>query len=220
MDFAAARHNMVEGQIRTNKITDPLVVEALESLPREAFVPKSLAGVAYVDEALSIGGGRFLMEPLIIAQLAQEAQVTADDVVLQVGCGGGYMVAVLARLASTVVAVESDAGLVEAANARFAELGIDTVAVVQGALTEGYPAQAPYDVIVFNGAIAAEPDAILQQLADGGRCIAVVDAGEPGTGTGKIIRFTRQGDSISRVELADVSTPLLPGFQPKPGFVF
>lgn len=220
MDYAVARHNMVESQIRTNRITDPRVVDAMEDLPREAFVPKALAGVAYVDEALPVGGGRYMMEPLIIAQLAQAAQIDADDVVLQIGSGGGYMAAVLSRLASTVVVVEADADLVAGANTRFGDLGIDTAAVVRGALTEGYPDQAPYDVILFNGAVVEVPEAVLRQLADGGRCVAVVDAGVPGTGTGKVTRFTRTGGAFGRVEIADASTPLLPGFETAPGFIF
>lgn len=220
MDHTTARHNMVEGQIRTNRITDPLVVEAMETLPREAFVPKALAGVAYVDEALPTGNGRYMIEPLLAAQLAQAARITPHDVILEIGCGCGYVAAVLARLGSTVVAVESDEALIEAANARFAQLGIDTVAVVQGPLAAGYPAQAPYDAIVFNGAVVKVPDAILSQLGDGGRCVAVVDDGQPGTGTGKVTVFTRLGETVSRAVLSDGSTPLLPGFAAEPAFVF
>lgn len=220
MDQLAARHNMVEGQIRTNRITDPMVVEAMETVPREAFVPKALAGVAYVDEALPTGDGRYMMEPLLVAQLAQAAAISRDDVILQIGCGCGYVAAVLARLGSTVVAVESDAALIESANARFAQQGIDTVAAVQGPLAAGYPAQAPYDAIVFNGAVAAVPDAILGQLGDGGRCVAVIDSGAPGTGTGKVTVFTRVGETVSKTVLSDGSTPLLPGFSAEPAFVF
>lgn len=220
MDYTAARHNMVESQIRTNKIVDSSVVDAMEAIPREAFVPKALAGVAYVDDSLPVGEGRYMMEPLIVAQLAQAANIDADGVALLIGCGGGYLASVLARMASTVVAVESDESLISVANERFATQGIDTVAVVTGSLNDGYPDQAPYDAIVFNGAVSAVPDAILQQLADGGRCVAVVDTGEPGTGTGRVVQFVRTGDAISRIEIADASTPLLPGFGLKPGFVF
>jgi protein-L-isoaspartate(D-aspartate) O-methyltransferase len=220
MDYATARHVMVESQIRTNRITDARIAEAMEAIPREAFVPKGLSGVAYVDEALPIAPGRVMMEPLLIAQLAQAARLAPEDVVLQIGCGAGYLAAVLARLASTVVAVEPDSSLAEIADGRFAGLGIDTVAVVGGELTAGYPDQAPYDVIVFNGAVAEVPKTILDQLADGGRCVAVVEGDAAGIGAGKGTVYTRIGDAVSAVTLFDASTPLLPGFEKESGFVF
>lgn len=220
MDYATARHNMVESQIRPNRVTDEALVDAMDSLPRESFLPKLLADVAYVDEALAVAPGRYMMEPMVVAHLAQAARITADDVVLLIGCGAGYTAAVLARLASTVVAVESDTALIEAANARFAELGIDTVAVVTGELTAGYAAQAPYDVIVFNGAVADVPQTILDQLSVGGRCVAVVEALEPELGSGKVTVIERTRDAFKSTIYADAGTPLLPGFAPEPRFTF
>lgn len=216
MDYAAVRKKMVDNQIRTNRVTDPLVISAMEELPREAFVPDALRGIAYVDEAVSLGQGRYLMEPLVLARLLQEAEVNSGDLVLHIGCCTGYGAAVLARLASTVVALESDAGLAVKATETLAELGIDTVAVVEGPLNDGYPKQAPYDVIVFGGSVAEIPDGILEQLAENGRLVAVVGTHSVGRGT----VITRHKGLLSRREVFDAGTPPLPGFTPAPTFAF
>ena len=105
MDYAASRRNMVENQVRTNKVTNPVLIEALETLPRENFVPEALAGVAYVDEALPVSGGRYLLEPMVLALLLQHAEIRSTDIVMEIAPGTGYSTAVIAKLASTVVAV-------------------------------------------------------------------------------------------------------------------
>jgi len=108
MDFSAARRNMVERQVRTNKVTDEAVLEALAQLPRERFVPESLSAVAYIDEDVPLGNGRYLMEPMVFARLVQAAQLQPGDRVLDLGCGCGYSTAILSRLANQVIALESD----------------------------------------------------------------------------------------------------------------
>lgn len=216
-DYAVARHNMVEGQIRTNRVTDPALVSALAAVPREAFVPKSMQAIAYVDEDLSIGQGRHLMEPLVLARLLQVAEVTPSDAVLDIGCATGYSTAVIARIAGSVVGVESDARLVAEANQRLGELGMDNAAVVQGELTRGYAKQAPYNVIVLNGAIGGVPREIADQLVEGGRLVAVVrDDG----GIGRATLMARAGGTLSSRIIFDAATPDLPGFAREPGFVF
>ena len=154
MDFAAARRNMVDCQILPNRVTDQRLIEALGTVPREAFVTTKFKGVAYVDEAIPLSGGRYLMEPLVTARLIQAAEPKAQDLALVIGCGTGYGAAVLSHLAGTVVAVESDGGLAKEANQILSGLGMDTVAVMEGHLEKGYRKQAPYDVIFFNGAVA------------------------------------------------------------------
>lgn len=218
MDYAAARHNMVENQIRTNRVTDPRIVATMDALPRELFVPKQLRGIAYVDEDLDLGNGRYLMEPLVLARLLQAAELRPEDVVLDVGCGTGYSTAVLARVASTVVALESDSDLAEAAASLLAELGMDNAVVVTGPLADGYPAQSPYDVIVLGGAVAEIPTALCDQLAEGGRLVAVVTG--PGTAVGKATLVTRVAGTLSRRIIFDAGSPYLPGFAPVPGFTF
>ena len=216
MDYAAARHNMVESQIRPNRVTDPLVLAAMAEVPREAFLPKPLRGVACVDEDIPLGNGRHMMEPLVLARLLQGAEIAASDVVLVIGCATGYCSAVLARMANTVVALESEPDLAEAATETLGNLEIDTVALVEGSLRDGYAKQGPYDVIFFCGAVAEIPATIREQLSEGGRLVAVVSGG----GMGKAILVTHRGGLFSRLELFDAATPLLPGFEPKPSFVF
>lgn len=217
-DFEAARRNMVDCQLRTNEVIDPRLVAAMEELPREIFVPKSRQGIAYVDEDLPIGGGRWLMEPLVLARLVQALEVGATDTVLVIGCATGYDAALLGRLAASVVAVESDAELAEQAAASLSRLACDNVAVITGVLADGYAAQAPYDVIFISGAVAAVPDSLLTQLAPGGRLGAVLRSGE--TEPGRASVFIRTGAGVSGRPVFDCGTPWLAGFEPKPAFVF
>lgn len=217
MDYTAARHNMVENQIRTNRVSDPAVTAALAATPREVFLPKPMRGFAYVDDDLDVGGGRFIMEPLVLAKLLQIAQVKPTDVVLNIGDATGYTTAVVSKLAQTVVSLESDAEWAARATAALGELGIDNAAIIQAALDQGYPTQAPYDVILFSGAVAEVPPAICRQLADGGRLAAVIDAGA-GLGRGTVM--VRVGDTYGKRVVFDAATPTLPGFQARPRFVF
>lgn len=217
VDFAAARLNMVESQLRTNKVTDLRLLAAFETVPRELFVPEPLRGIAYIDEDVALGGGRFVMEPRVLARLLQAAQPGPEDVALDLGCASGYATAILSRLVATVVALEDDAALAAAANRTLGELEIDNAVVVEGRLTEGYPKQAPYNVILLGGAVAEVPAAIADQLAEGGRLVTVVSAG-PGLGRATLMR--RDGGVISSRILYDAALPVLPGFEAEPGFVF
>ena len=216
-DFAAARFNMVENQIRPNGVTDARVLEAMADVPRERFVPKKLQDAAYLDEDLAIADGRFLMEPAVFARLVQAAAITPDDLVLDVGCGTGYSTAVLARLAASVVAVESDPQLVERASALLAELDADNAAAVEAPLEAGYPKQAPYDAIVLGGAVDEAPRALTDQLAEGGRLVAVVTGGSA-VGRGEVV--LRLHGALSRRVLFDAAVPPLPEFRVERGFVF
>lgn len=216
MDYTAARHNMVENQIRTNRVIDPAVVAALAEVPREVFVPKAMRGFAYVDEDLDVGGGRFILEPLTVARLLIATGIKPTDVVLNIGDATGYVTAVVSKLAQTVVALESDADWAGRATQSLTDLGVDNAAVVRGPLEQGYAAQAPYDVILLSGAVAEIPAALCRQLADGGRLAGVVGA----SGVGKGTLVVRVGDTFGRRALFDAVTPVLPGFQAKPKFVF
>lgn len=218
MDYALARSNMVASQLRPNQVTDERILAAMAALPRESFVPRHLKGIAYVDEAVPIGHGRHLMEPMVLGRLLQAAELRPTGMALLIGCGTGYTAAVLARVGSTVVAVESEPKFVRQANALLSELEITTVAVVEGPLEKGYPDQAPYDAIVFDGAVAEIPPAIADQLAERGRLVAVVSRAGGRAGMGRATLAIRYGGTLSRVELFDAGTPWLPAFQPKPTF--
>lgn len=217
IDFQSARLNMVDSQVRPNKVTDFAVLDAMLAVPRERFVPEHLRGIAYVDEDVPLGSNRFLIEPMVFGRMLQLAAIGPEDVVLDVGCATGYASAVMSRLARSVVALEEDDALAQRAASSLKELGLTNVSLVEGPLAAGYPQRAPYDVIVFGGAVAAIPPAISGQLAEGGRLLAVL---KPGAGMGKAILMTRvEGVLTSRV-VFDAGTPMLPGFAPQPGFVF
>ena len=216
MDFAAARQNMVDCQILPNRVDDQRIVDALLKIPREKFVPDNLTGIAYVDEIVPLGGQRYVMEAMVVARLLQTAALNAEDVALSIGCGTGYATAVLAQIVDTVVAVEPDKGLAQKANENLAAIGLDNVAVVEGKLEDGNIEQGPYNVIFFDGAVQTVPHAICDQLAEGGRLVAIVS----GERVGKAYLYSRFGGVISKREVFDAGTPLLPGFGKQKAFVF
>ncbi|MFQ5533765.1 MAG: protein-L-isoaspartate O-methyltransferase [Sphingomonadales bacterium] len=215
-DPALARSNMVEGQLRPNKVTDQRIVDAMNAVPRELFVPKALRGVAYVDEDMAVAPGRYIMEPMVLARLLQAADIASDDIVLEIGCATGYATAILARVADTVVAVEEDEALAQGATDNLASLEVANAAVVSGPLNAGYPGEGPYNVIVVGGAVEELNDDIIDQLAEGGRLVAVIIIG----GVGKACLYTRVGGIVGRRELFDASVPMLPGFAKGADFTF
>lgn len=216
-DYTTARLNMVESQVRPNKVTDLRVLGALLDVPRELFVPESLRGVAYVDEDVPIGGGRYLMEPMVLARLLQTAQTGPTDVVLEIGCATGYATALIASLAARVIAVEIDADLAQTTEMNLNRLGVHNARVVVGSLASGHAVDAPYDVIVFGGAVERLPPQVIDQLAEGGRLVAVVaPPGEPG----RAVLITKVGGALSRRVVFDAGTPVLPGLELEPGFAF
>ncbi len=217
IDFTAARLNMVESQLRTNKVTNQALLDAFETVPRETFVPEALRGIAYVDEDIEIAPGRHLMEPMVLARLLQAARPGPADIALDIGCGTGFAAAILARCVATVVALEATRGLVEAANAAISDLRLDNAVVMQGDLAEGHPGQAPYDIILINGAVAKIPDQVCKQLAEGGRLVTVVRGHRD---LGRATLSEMRGGVLSSRVLFDAAVPLLPEFEAAPRFVF
>jgi protein-L-isoaspartate(D-aspartate) O-methyltransferase len=221
-DFAAARRMMVDGQVRTSDITDLRIVAAMLELPRERFVPEAKADLAYLDfdivvkEAAAGAPARRLLKPMVLAKMVQAAEVDASDHVLDLGCATGYSSALLSRLAASVVALEEDEGLGPLARANLEALGAANVTVVTGALTEGWPATAPYDVIFVNGATEIAPHALARQLKAGGRLVAVVGRSP----AGQAMLYRRVGGDISGWPIFDAAAPVLPGFAAPPAFVF
>jgi protein-L-isoaspartate(D-aspartate) O-methyltransferase len=206
-DFSERRLKMVDGQLRTTDVNNPAVVEAFLEVPREEFVPPAKAELAYIDEDIEVApardgkAARFLMEPAPFAKLVQLADIRSGDFVLDIGCASGYSSAVLSRLAGSVVAVESDSELAQLATETLSRLGFDNVAVVEGALNEGYPAEAPYDVIL---------------VGDGGRLVAVV--GEGNSGVAQL--FLKSGETVSGRRAFNAAVRRLPGFERAPAFQF
>jgi protein-L-isoaspartate(D-aspartate) O-methyltransferase len=215
--YETARANMIESQLRPNKVTDERVLDAFARIRRELFVPEGLRGVAYVDEDIPLGGGRFMMEPMVVARLLQAGDVASGDNVLVIGAGTGYEAALLSVLARSVVALEEDPGLARRAHAALVDHAIANVNVVEGPLPLGYRERAPYEAVLFAGAIAEVPSDIAAQLAEGGRLLAVVKRGAE---VGRATVMTRSGGTMAERILFDANTPLLPGFRSAPAFVF
>ena len=215
-DYLAQRLNMVESQVRVNDVTDVRVQEAMRDVPRERFVPTVRKGTAYADAPIEVVQGRYLLEPRTLAKLLQLAEIKPTDRILDVGCVTGYSSAVLARIGGLVTGVEQDADLVRVASETLPVAGASNAAVVQGSLAEGHKTKAPYDVIFLNGAIETRPDALLGQLAEGGRLVAVVKSGASGHAT----VFLKEKGQIGTRAAFDADAPILPGFREKVGFVF
>lgn len=214
-DSAAARRNMVEGQVRTADVTDARIIGAMLDIPRERFLPPAAAGIAYLDLDAPLGeGGRRLLKPMVLAKLIQAADIAETDRLLDVGCTTGYGAMVLSRMARDVVALEEDAALAESAKAHLADAA--NVSVVTGPLAGGWPAGGPYDVIVLEGASEISPEPLFRQLKDGGRLVCVLGAG-PGA---KATVFSRTGDDIGSRHIFDASAAVLPGFVKPVEFAF
>jgi protein-L-isoaspartate(D-aspartate) O-methyltransferase len=220
IDFAHARRMMVEGQVRTSDVTDLALIEAMLDVPRERFVPTDQVELAYFDLDLPVGplpkqASRRMLKPMVLAKLLQAAELRADDVVLDVACATGYAAAVIARLAVRVTALEEDPVLAATAKAMLSDLAPQSVTVVTGPLTAGWPAGAPYDVILLEGATEIAPRSIFPQLRDGGRLLCV-----HGRNPGKAMLYRSIAGDVTGRPIFDAAAPLLPGFVEPPVFVF
>jgi protein-L-isoaspartate(D-aspartate) O-methyltransferase len=218
-DFALARRNMIDGQLRPNRVTNGQLLAVFADLPRERFLPPGLRSVAYADDDVPLGEGRWLMEPMVLGRLIQTLQPQPDDNALVVGSGAGYGSALLARLVKSVVAVEADARLAGSAERAVRDLGITNIRQVTGKMKEGHAAGAPYDVILIEGAVQHIPPAIVAQLAEGGRLGTVIAGSSPGV-LGVAHLMIKEGGVASGRPIFDAGTPALPGFATPPRFTF
>jgi protein-L-isoaspartate(D-aspartate) O-methyltransferase len=215
IDFANARRTMVDCQIRPSDVTDRDLLTAFLEIPRERFVPADRENVAYLDRDLPIDPKRALLKPMVLARLIQAAEVRTSDRVLDVASGTGYASAILARLAAEVTALEDDADRSRRCGQILAQAGSKVTAVC-GPLESGWPAGAPYDVILVNGACETEPQSLFRQLNDGGRLVAVMGTGP----ASKAMLFRRDRGEIGGRTLFDATAPALPAFAKAPAFVF
>ena len=212
--FEAMRHAMVASQLRTNAVNDPRVVEAMAQVPRENYLPPEHRSIAYRDTLLPLTGGRRHNSPLATGLLLTRAQVRPDDLVLLIGAAGGYSAAILARLAGSVVAVEEEEAL--AALARDALAGEAKVKLVEGPLNQGWQGDAPYDLMIVDGAVEELPEALIAQLKPGGRVVAgVVDQGVTRLAAGR-----RSEGGFGLVDFVDIECTQLPGFRRLRTFTF
>lgn len=215
-DYATQRFNMVEAQVRTNDVTDPRIHAALSAVAREQFVPAARRAMAYADVPVEVAPGRFLLDPRTFSKMLQLAALRAGDSVLDVACGTGYSSVVLGKLVKAVTALEQDADLVRIASDMVPAAGATNVTVVQGGLTEGVKARAPFDAIFIEGAVEAVPEQLLAQLAEGGRLVAILNSGAQG----RAHIFLREKGRIGSRPDFDATVPLLGGFRKVVGFVF
>lgn len=217
-DFEHARKAMVDNQLRTSAITDRRLLAAMGAVPREIFVPEARRSLAYIDEAHKLPGpsGRSLAAPAPFARLVQLADIEADDIVLDVGTGTGYSAAVLARLAASVVALESDPALLQSARDNLKQVGVENVALIEAPLDAGAPKQGPYDAIILEGAVREVPEKLLKQLKEGGRLVALIRTGA--TAVANV--YVRTGDDFAPRAEFNTSLPPLTPERPPDTFVF
>ena len=208
-DFAAAREAMVESQLRPQGVTDPTILSAMGRIEREKFLPGKTRALAYVDRAVAIGEGRFMPAPAVLGQLLSQMMPEHGQRALVVGAGTGYSAAVLAAMGLDVSAIESDPALLAAAK----ELGINPV---EAPLENGLATGAPYDQILVDGAIEYIPDALIDQLADGGR----LGAGVIDRGISRLVVGRKAGGAFGTVSIGDAGVPPLPGFSRPKAFTF
>ena len=211
---AQKRAAMVSSQLRPNAVSDQRVVAAMASLPREDFLPRDAADLAYRDTAIPLGGGRQANVPMATGRLLTEARLEPGDRVLLIGAAGGYAAALLATIAAEVVAVESDPALMAMARAALAHTA--RVRLVEGAMAAGDPSGAPYSVLIVDGAVERLPDALIEQVAIGGR----VAAGLVDRGVTRLAAGRRTAGGFALQPFADSDCVTLPGFAAPTGFRF
>ena len=233
--FTIARQKMVDGQVRPSDVTDIRIIDAMLAVPREAFVPPAQQAMAYLDIDLDVSAGlsetglsktglaktglaekRYLIKPVVTAKMLQAAEIRDTDNVLVVGCATGYSAAIVAKLAAQVTATEGDASLAAKAKDALAGLGFANVTVRAAAAADGDAANAPYDVIMLNGATEVAPAGLYRQLKDGGRLVGVFAMMQPQRAT---LVTHSHGDFGTRA-LFDAAVPVLPGLGRLPAFIF
>ncbi len=214
-DFATRRTMMVDTQVRPSDVTKFPIIEAMLAVPREVYVPRDKREAAYVGENLAIAPRRVMLEARTFAKLLDALDIQPDEMVLDLGCGLGYSTAVIARLAEAVIAVEEDPDLAAAAERTLAAEGVDNAAVIAGPLAAGAARHGPYDVITIEGAIEVLPEALLDQVKEGGRIGCVFMEGALG-----VARVGYKVDGVLTWRYVfNAAAPVLPGFEARPGFM-
>ncbi|SCZ07577.1 protein-L-isoaspartate O-methyltransferase family protein [Microvirga guangxiensis] len=219
VDFSQARRMMVDSQLRTFDVNDIPLLDAMDSVPREMFVLPGREELAYIDQNILVSDGatrRFMLSPMNLGRMIQALEVNAGEKALDVASGRGYAAAVLNKLGAQVTALEADEALAADARSSLAAASAGNVQVVVGALDQGHAEQAPYDLILINGALDVRPDALLQQLAEGGRLVCVKGRGRAARAT----LYVRSGDAFGERTLFDAAAPVLAPFVQEPGFTF
>jgi len=201
VSFQKQREQMLEQHIARRGICHPRILQAMGEVPREKFVPPELTASAYKDMPLPIGEEQTISQPFIVAYMLEALKLPSQSRVLEIGTGSGYAAAVLSRIARKVYTVERHASLAEAAHRRFEKLGYDNIEVLCGDGSKGWPQHAPYNGILVSAAAANIPQALSEQLSDGGHM--VIPTGAAGRDQ-RLVRINRTRDSFSKKHLTDV----------------
>lgn len=219
INFSQMRKNMVECQLQPGGVTQPEVLQAFSTVPREQYVPQVMRPCAYVDEDVALPDGAFLMEPLVFGRMLQAAAPRYEDIVLNVGDMTGYSSAVLSNLVTTIVRLEPNDTRMNRAQAAWADFDFCNIAIIKGDGREGCARHAPYSLIIINGAVTELPQKLLDQLDEGGRLVYILRP--PGQKVGCLVLAEKTGEEIicTRV-IADAATPYLKEFEPRPFFIF
>ena len=208
-DYAARRTMMVDTQVRPSDVTKFPIIDAMLSVPREAFVPRELRETAYVGENVDLGGGRVVLDPRTLAKMLDALDIQGDELVLDIGSALGYSSAVIARMAEAVVAVEEDSAMIGESQDLLTENGADNVILHEGSLSEGAAEHGPYDVIILQGAVEHLPEGLTGQLKDGGRIACLFMEGALGA-----VRVGYKIDGHINWRFAfNAGAPVLPGFE-------
>ena len=200
-EYEVLRRRMVQEQIEARGVTDTAVLDAMRSVPRHRFAPDHPPRLTYTDRPLPIGHEQTISQPYIVARMTELVRPEASDRVLEIGTGSGYQAAVLSEIVDSVYTIEIIPPLAETARERLRRLGYDNVAVRKGDGFKGWPARAPFDVIVVTAAPERIPPPLKTQLADGGRMIVPVG---PTGGTQQLTLVTKSGGEIQTQELSPV----------------
>lgn len=221
VDFDRARAVMVDSQVRACNVTERSLLAALLRVPRERFVPESRRSLAYIDEAIPLDSGsrpRLLSPVAPFAKLAQLAEITETDRVLDLGAATGYSTAVLAGLAGEVVGVEADAALAAQASDNLAGLGIENARIVTAPFDKPLKGEGEFDVVLVEGAVTKVPESAFNALKDGGRLVALVEEGQGLTASAHV--FVKVGRDITSRSAFNASMPPLPLAAVEKEFVF
>lgn len=213
-DYAARREMMVDTQVRPSDVTKYPIIKAMLDTPRERFLPADLAEAAYVGENLTPTPGRVMLDPRTMAKMLDALGLNGSELVLDVAPGTGYSSALLSSLAQAVVAVEPQAALADEAELVLEAVGARNVLIERQKLTEGAPRHGPYDVIIIQGGIERFPDALAEQIKEGGRAVALFMQGPLGV----VQLGVRRGGAMRWRDLFNAAAPVLAGFEGERSF--
>lgn len=207
--FEIARINMVKSQILPQNITNQALVDIIAKTPRQIFVPEEKHGISYIDGSINVGGGRYLLPPMVFAKMVEALNLQNNGSVLDIACGTGYSSAILANFFKKVVAVESNTELASRAHLNLNKLGIDNVFIIGNNLADGYEEAAPYDAIFINGAVKEIPQKLFDQLLDNGKLVTILSYT---TYSARVVVFTKINGKVSGNDVLDINLPIIEDF--------